>query len=124
MATNDVKLQVAANLIYYPDVVVTDPDDADPLIITRPTFVVEVLSPHTANIDRREKMIEYRKLPSLLCYLVVHQEERRVERHWRDAVGDPWELDMVVEGAVKIPGLDVTLALDDIYEGIDHEAVA
>lgn len=104
--------------------VTCDPDDNDPLIITRPIFVVEVLSPHTANTDRREKMVEYRKLPSLLCYLVLYQDERRVERHWRDAIGDPWELDMVVEDAVKIPSLGVTLALDDVYEGVELEAGA
>ena len=104
--------------------VTCDPDDDNPLIITRPVFVVEVLSPYTANIDRREKMIEYRKLPSLHCYLVVYQDERRVERHWRDAAGDPWEFDMVVERSVKIPGLDVTLALDDVYEGVELKAGA
>ncbi len=66
-------------IIYYPDVVVTcSSEEQDPLIIKHPVLVVEVLSPGTAATDRREKMIYYRNIPSLLCYLIVHQDERRL----------------------------------------------
>lgn len=121
---NNVKLQVASNVIYYPDImVICDATDDDPYIKTRPEIVVEVLSPSTSATDRREKMMYYRQLPSLLCYLVVHQDKRHVERHWRDSPDDPWELEMVIQpGKVKIPGLDITLTLDEIYEGIDLDA--
>lgn len=116
---NDVKLQTD-DAIYYPDVMVLcDPNDDDPYIKERPTLIVEVLSPTTVVTDRREKMVAYRRLPSLLCHLVIHQSERRIERHWREIVDEPWELEMVVDGTVKIPALQVQLALGEVYEGVE-----
>lgn len=116
----DVKLRVARDVVYYPDImVVCDPDDDHPYIKERPSVVVEILSPSTAATDRREKMMYYRQLPSLLCYLIVHQDERRIERHWRDSVDAPWELEMIVDDGVSIPGLDIQIALDEIYEGVE-----
>lgn len=124
--TNDVKVQVAEDMIYYPDVVVTcDPDDSDPLIVTSPTLVVEVLSPTTATTDRREKMIYYREMSSLLCYLIVHQVKRRIEQHWRDNTGDMWEFSLQLETLTKeirIPGVDVSLTFDEIYEGVSFDS--
>jgi Uma2 family endonuclease len=121
--SNDVKLQVEDEVIYYPDVIVTcDPEDRGPLILKRPTFVAEVLSPSTMPTDRREKMIAYRRLPTVLCYLVIHQDKRLVEYHWRESTDGRWEFAMVEEGEVEIPGLDVRLALDQIYEGVDLDA--
>ncbi len=116
----DVKLQASADTIYYPDImVICDPVDDDPYIKQRPLLLTEVLSPSTAAIDRREKMLAYRRLPSLLCYLVVHQAERRVENHWRETVEAPWGLEMVVDGPVAVPGLDVRITFAEIYEGIN-----
>ena len=124
---NDVKVQAAVDVIYYPDVVVTcDPDDRDPLIVNAPKVVVEVLSPTTATTDRREKMIYYRQIPSLLCYLIVHQDQRRIEQHWRDNVEDPWEFSMLLpelKSVVRTPGLDVEMSFDEIYQGVSFDPV-
>jgi Uma2 family endonuclease len=50
---SDMKVRVAPDLFYYPDVVVTcDPPGGDPYYRTRPRLVVEVLSP-TARIAAR-----------------------------------------------------------------------
>ncbi len=123
---NDVKLQTVEDFIYYPDVmVVCDPVDDDPYVKKRPIFLVEVLSPSTASTDRREKMIYYRNIPSMLCYLVVHQDERKLERHWRDDTGDPWEFDLLLEShnsRIMIPGLDIELTFDEVYEGVQFDA--
>lgn len=55
------------------------------------TLVVEVLSGSTAGIDRREKLLAYRKLPGLREYWMVSQDEQRVELHSRAAGGD-WQV--------------------------------
>jgi Uma2 family endonuclease len=124
--TNDVKVQAAPDFIYYPDVVVTcSSDERDPLVIRHPVLVVEVLSPGAAATDRREKMIYYRNIPSLLCYLIVHQDERRLEKHWRGNTGDPWEYDLLLEALcseIKIPELDVQLTFDEVYEGVSFDS--
>lgn len=59
-----VKVYVAAhNAFYYPDVVVTcDPQDDDNYVIKSPRLIVEVLSPSTEAIDRREKLFAYQKI--------------------------------------------------------------
>jgi Uma2 family endonuclease len=79
--------------------------------------VAEILSPSTSSIDRREKLLTYRRMESVQAYLVVAQDRRRVDRHWRDERGE-WRSE-VVEGAgdVAIPCPTATLSLEAIYEG-------
>src|SRR5262245_54459533 len=59
--TQEVKLRVAAgNSFFYPDVVAScEPADGANNYIERPCFVIEVLSPSTASMDRREKRDAY-----------------------------------------------------------------
>lgn len=116
---SDVKLRVADDVVYYPDVMVDCAPGGDPaLLVTTPGVVVEVLSPGTATTDRREKLAAYRRIPSLETYLLVEQDRRRVTRHWRDADGG-WG-HAVLDGAGVIPiarpAVDLTLAA--IYEDV------
>jgi Uma2 family endonuclease len=85
-----------------------------------PCLIVEVLSPATEAIDRREKLIAYRTLPSLRYYLLVSQEKRQVECYTRD--GENRWLITVAEndGSLEIlcNGLKASFSLDDIYEDV------
>jgi Uma2 family endonuclease len=100
---------------YYPDVqVVCDPTDRNPRYSERPCIIVEVLSEHTKRTDRGEKLQAYRRIPTLESYLIVSQEQRRVERHWRQ--DDEWHLELIInDGVVPFPCVGVELSLDDIY---------
>jgi hypothetical protein len=51
------------------------------------TLNVEVTSESTAEIDRREKLVAYQKLPGLRAYWIASQDTQRVEAHERDASG-------------------------------------
>ncbi|MGI8865354.1 MAG: Uma2 family endonuclease, partial [Rubrobacteraceae bacterium] len=85
---NDMKLRVSDDIFYYPDVMVTrEPEGQNPTYEDTPCLVVEVVSPSTATIDRREKLNAYRKVSTLKSYLIVDQENKQIERHWRDADG-------------------------------------
>jgi Uma2 family endonuclease len=65
---------------YYPDVVVTCSDlDNDEYLVEQPSLVVEVLSRTTEDADRGYKFDDYRKLPSFQEYVLVHQDEPKVE---------------------------------------------
>jgi Uma2 family endonuclease len=76
---------------------------------------VEILSERTKNVDRREKLLAYRALPSLQSYLILSQDEPRCERHWRDPAGD-WHIELIGEGgSMPFPCLGVSLKLVDIY---------
>ncbi len=115
-----VKLRISEDdIFYYPDVMVAcGSEEGDPLFEEEPCLVVEVTSPSTETTDRREKLLSYKKIPSLKSYLIVHQGEPRVERHWRDEEGVWWQADLVGEGRVSVPCPETELTLADIYEGL------
>lgn len=116
---SDVKLRAAEDLVYYPDVMAAcGPEDDDPLVEHAPCLVVEVTSPSTEVIDRREKLAAYKRIPSLEAYVIVHQDRRRVERHWRDEEGTWWDADLLDEGRVPLPCPEVELTMDNVYEGV------
>lgn len=116
---SDMQVRIPDGLFYYPDVVVAcGPEPEDPYLEDDPCLVVEVLSSTTASTDRREKLLSYRKLPSLRTYLIVEQEETMVERHFRDE-NDQWQTDIVEEGRFPVncpPGAALTVA--EVYEGL------
>jgi len=119
---SDMKVRVKQNdAFYYPDVMVTcDPLDTEPLHKQSPCLIVEVLSPATEAIDRREKLVAYRTLPSLRYYLLVAQDQRRVEIYQRDDDGK-WHFEIVeIAGQVAIAcdGFAANFSLDDIYEDV------
>lgn len=116
-----VKLRVARDVIYYPDVMVTCEPDDDPLIEENPCLVVEVISPNTETTDRREKLLAYRSLPGLGAYLVVAQDQRRVEHHFRDRDGNWQRNNFVEEGHIPLPcPPEALLTLEDIYRGLEE----
>jgi Uma2 family endonuclease len=122
---NDVKLRIGDDF-YYPDLIVDcEPHGGGELFVRAPCLVVEVLSDSTRRTDRREKLEAYRRVESLRSYLLVEQDERRVERHWRDEDG-AWRHEEVSTAAgtslVPVPCPLTPLTLDEIYEGVDLPA--
>jgi Uma2 family endonuclease len=78
--SSDMRVRIQAperDIFYYPDVLVScDPRDRAPYYRKYPCLVVEVLSPHTARLDRFEKFLFYQQLESLEEYVLVSQEYR------------------------------------------------
>lgn len=119
----DAKLKAADDVIYYPDLMVAcGPKGDNPLIEDSPCLVVEVLSPGSRAIDLGEKLLVYKRMPSVKTYLVVHQDGRRVERFARHDT-DVWRhTDITGSEAFRIPCPTTELALDQIYRGTDVTA--
>lgn len=117
--TESVKLRAEKDKIYYPDVMVAcGPEGDDPLIEDAPCLVIEVASPSTEQIDRREKMAAYRKIPTLKAYLIVAQDRRWIERHWLGDDGEWRQGGLADEGSIPVPCPETRLSLDDVYEGL------
>jgi Uma2 family endonuclease len=113
---SDALVEVDDEHIYYPDVVVAcDARDTDARILKHPCLLVEVLSPSTSTIDRREKASSYRTIAALRSYLVVHQDRILVEHYFRDDEGS-WHLELVQDDVVRLRFPDVELQMADIYE--------
>ncbi len=111
----------------YPDVSVVCPPiegDADDEI-SNPVLVVEVLSPSTADFDRGGKFGHYRQIPSLQEYLVLWQDEPRVEQHTRTEDG-LWLLREVVgiDQSLRLASLNKQLALRDVYDKVQFADAA
>ncbi len=78
----NVKVRLEASredIFYYPDVVVScHPTGVQRQFVQLPTLIVEVLSPSTETIDRREKKMNYLQVQTLEEYVLVAQERREV----------------------------------------------
>ena len=120
---SDMRLRVSDTTAYYPDVqVVCDPTDTDQLYTSRPCMIVEVLSPSTASVDRREKLLEYQALDSLRGYLIVWSDQRRCMFHYRDEQ-QRWSSTLNGPGGdVFLPCPELRISLDEIYDGVDFES--
>lgn len=113
----------AARSYVYPDVVVVcgEPQFEDDYLDTllNPTLVVEVLSKSTESYNRIGKTAYYRTIESLTEYLLVAQEEYRVEQYLKQADGR-WLLSDVrsLENVIELEIIGCSLALRDIYDRI------
>ncbi len=120
--TSDMKLRLeigGQTIFYYPDLILScDPQDRERNFRRAPCLIVEVLSPSTERIDRREKLLAYQSLPSLQSYLLVEQDKRHVELYRR---ANGWRVEHYEHGSLPIDCLDAPLALDDIYADLPAE---
>ncbi len=124
---SDVKLHVAHDsAYYYPDVMATCASPAlaadRSSIVTEPVLVVEVLSPATEIIDRREKLAAYRRLPSLQEYALIAQDRQQIEIYRRQSGSDWLYIASGPGETVEFESLLVTAPLADLYVGTDIEA--
>jgi Uma2 family endonuclease len=119
--TESVKVQVAHDTIFYPDVFVTcDPADLQTdRIFHNPKLIVEVLSESTEGYNRGLKFTAYRQLASLQEYLLIDPDSRRVEVYRRNE-RDVFELhDQTGRSALELTCVGLTLAMVDLFDGVD-----
>jgi Uma2 family endonuclease len=116
---SDMKLLVGQKA-YYPDVLLTcHPDDAGQSAKQYPCFLVEVLSDSTEAIDRIEKFAQYRLLGNLQLYVLVHQTQRHLEYYRKQPSGEWLFGEIIGQGSLEFPCINLRLTLDEIYEDVD-----
>lgn len=115
-----VKLRLpVASTFYYPDLMVTcDPRDTDPRFIQHPRLILEVLSEHTQQTDRREKLFAYLQIPTLEEYVLVSSLAREVVVHRRAAGWTPQPLPPEA-AALTLESLGLTIPLARIYADVE-----
>jgi Uma2 family endonuclease len=128
--SNDMRVRVpAARLYTYPDVVVVcgepifEDDYVDTLL--NPTLIVEVLSRSTESYDRGRKSVYYRTIDSLAEYLLVEQDEYRVEQYLKQTDGR-WLLseETSLESSIELASVECKLALSEVYDRVDLSSSA
>ncbi len=111
MASSDQRIKVGPTGLYtYPDIIIVcgEPELApnDRSTIVNPRVLIEVLSPSTEHYDRTIKFDHYRTIDSAREYILVSQDQPRVERFVRGDDGR-WTHDAYT-------GLDATLSLESV----------
>ena len=90
------------------------------LVLENPSALIEVLSDSTEATDRGDKLEEYAAIPTVTDYLLVAQDEMRVQHFRRPAgasVADGWRVTPHAgpDAAVTLAAPALTLPLADIY---------
>lgn len=91
---------------------------------TNPSLVFEVLSPSSEGDDDGDKRCDFQSLATVQAYVLVHQDERRVQIYRRDA-GGAWPHLPAVYGdgqTFELPTLSRPIAVAEVYDGILDEA--
>jgi Uma2 family endonuclease len=119
MADMKLRLDIADDdIFYYPDLLVScDPSDDAKYYKTKPIALVEVLSPSTERLDRREKFLSYQRLASLEEYVLISQEQMRVTLFQRKNEWKP-EHFSAPHQRLELPSLDFEQSLAAIYEDV------
>ena len=89
-------------------------------LIVNPTVLLEVLSDSREAYDRGAKFAHYRKLKSLLEYVLISREDVLVERFQRNA-DNTWTLteSRGLEATLTVASVNVTVPLSEIYDKAD-----
>lgn len=112
----EMKVRVG-DAFYYPDVMVACEELPDEYFETAPCLLVEVLSPSTAGVDRREKVGAYTGIPELQAYLIVDPAGPGVVVHQR--LAGRWTSRAYGAGeSITLACPPVTLPIDELYEGL------
>lgn len=121
MAIQEMRLQIGPR-VRYPDVLVcAGPLDQTTRTLTDAVAIFEVISDDAATTDRVDKLIDYAEVPSLRSYVLLEQTAVAATLFLREAAGT-WVASAHTEGALVLPGLDITLPLADLYQGLTFPA--
>jgi len=123
--SNDFRVKIKETGLYtYPDVIITCGkeilEDQVKDTLLNPLILIEILSPSTEKYDRGKKFAHYRQIESLQNYVLISQEEPRIEVFQRQN-NDQWLFleKSGLENSIEIPAIDCMLSLMEVYDKVD-----
>jgi Uma2 family endonuclease len=124
---SDLRIKVeATGLFTYPDVSVACGGqrflDCAQDTLLNPVVLIEVLSDSTEAYDRGKKFEHYRQISTLKEYLLISQEQPRVEQFLRQPNGE-WILKEAVgqDAEVALPALGIIVPLAEIFAKVQFQ---
>lgn len=119
----NIKVRAAEDVFYYPDILVTGKGEfKNKYFCEEPILIVEIVSPSTEQIDRREKLRAYQQMPSVHEYVIIEQEKISVEIHRRQPDGR-WITYFYshTDTEFTLESVDLTLELAEVYRRVVFE---
>ena len=121
----DMRVFVPQTGLYtYPDLVVVcgEPQFQDDVFDTllNPILLIEVLSDSTESYDRGKKFQHYRSIESLQEYILVSQNEARIEKYVKHGDGF-WLLSEAVglDSEIEFSAIECRIPLREVYDKVD-----
>jgi Uma2 family endonuclease len=122
---SDMRVKISPTGLYtYPDVTVVcgeaQFEDTRQDTLLNPTLIVDVLSESTEAYDRGGKFAHYRKLPTLLEYVLITQTKPHIEHYIRQP-DHRWLLEEAegLHSTIHFPAIDCHLSLAEAYDKVD-----
>lgn len=107
------------DIVYRPDVWLAcgQTRDAEGELIDEPRLVIEVMSRSTARIDRREKALQYREIPTMEEIVLVAQAATQIILYRRS---DEWRRVILEspEDYLELKSIGLRVPLARVYEGV------
>jgi Uma2 family endonuclease len=117
----DAGIATIGDAVRYPDALVTcTKGPGTDRLVPGVVVVFEVLSPSRGRIDRIEKLLEYRSVPTILRYVMLEHASAAMTVHARAHGNDPWTTTALTGGEVlSIPEIGIDVPVEEFYEGTD-----
>lgn len=121
--SSDMRVKTKKGNYYYPDLAVVCGErkfeDNKKDILLNPKVIVEVLSKSTRLKDRNEKLDSYMSLADLTDYVLIAQDEMRIE-HFIKINEKEWNVRLLTEKAEKLllESINCEVSLDEIYREV------
>jgi Uma2 family endonuclease len=120
----DLRVRVSSRMYTYPDVSVVCgkpllADDRQDVLLN-PVVIFEVISPSTESYDRGTKLQRYRTIATLQDYILVEQNEVRIEQYTRQE-NNLWILRdyQSLDEELAINSIAVSIPLGRIYNRVE-----
>ncbi len=121
---SDFRVRVSARMYTYPDITIVcgKPLLADERqdVLLNPSVIFEGLSPSTEKYDRGLKLQCYRTIDPLREYILVNQDEVRIEQYTRQP-DNTWNLrdSIGLDSELRLDSIGVSLPLRSIYDSVE-----
>ena len=114
-------LATIGDSIRYPDVLVTCSKVAgEARTVPDAVVVFEVLSPTSGQVDRIEKVREYKAVTSIHCYVIVEYASPGLTVLRRETPDQDWTATVLTgEDTLNLPEIGIELPVSELYEGIE-----
>ncbi len=117
----DAGVATVGDAVRYPDALVTcTKGPGTDRLIPGVVAVFEVLGPTSGRVDRIEKLLEYRAVPSIRRYVILEHTGIAMTVHARANGDDPWTTTALTDGDVlAMREIGIEVPVSEFYEGTE-----